>query len=96
MCTWKLILSHPAKLSCCARSTPNLYYFGLWISADEATYPLAGLDLAALMTNMEDPTYFRYKGGLTTPPCFESVIWTIFMEPIKISESQVYQILFFL
>ncbi|BFZ04459.1 hypothetical protein BsWGS_07498 [Bradybaena similaris] len=32
--------------------------------------------------------YWRYNGSLTTPFCFESVIWTIFKEPQKISKSQ--------
>jgi hypothetical protein len=33
--------------------------------------------------------YYRYHGSLTTPPCFESVIWTIFKKHIIISEEQV-------
>ncbi|KAL3892459.1 hypothetical protein ACJMK2_004662 [Sinanodonta woodiana] len=32
--------------------------------------------------------YFRYYGSLTTPPCYESVIWSIFYEPINICEKQ--------
>ena len=32
--------------------------------------------------------YFRYNGSLTTPGCFESVLWTVFHEPQYISHRQ--------
>uniref|UniRef100_A0A914XFT3 Carbonic anhydrase n=1 Tax=Plectus sambesii TaxID=2011161 RepID=A0A914XFT3_9BILA len=33
--------------------------------------------------------YFRYNGSLTTPSCEESVIWTIFQEPLTVVDRQV-------
>lgn len=32
--------------------------------------------------------YYRYYGGLTTPPCFESVVWTVFAQTQSISQAQ--------
>ncbi|KAL0985207.1 hypothetical protein UPYG_G00154100 [Umbra pygmaea] len=32
--------------------------------------------------------YYLYNGSLTTPPCFQSVLWTLFTETIKISRTQ--------
>ncbi|GFR77362.1 carbonic anhydrase [Elysia marginata] len=32
--------------------------------------------------------FYRYSGSLTTPPCYESVAWTVFTSTIPISESQ--------
>ncbi|XP_074644640.1 carbonic anhydrase 2-like isoform X2 [Tubulanus polymorphus] len=32
--------------------------------------------------------YYFYHGSLTTPPCYESVLWTVFQKPIQLSEEQ--------
>ncbi|WP_374370937.1 carbonic anhydrase [Dongia sp.] len=33
--------------------------------------------------------FFRYQGSLTTPPCSEGVLWSIFRDPIEASSTQI-------
>ncbi|CAM4827616.1 unnamed protein product, partial [Rotaria magnacalcarata] len=48
---------------------------------------VVNLSLSLLMgDNLQD--FWRYEGSLTTPPCTEGVIWTIFKEPIFFVESE--------
>jgi hypothetical protein len=42
-----------------------------------------------------DDEFYRYEGSLTTPPCYESVIWTIMKETIPVSKAQVRILIFF-
>ena len=45
--------------------------------------------LMAMVNTAAPGNYYRYSGSLTTPPCYESVIWTVFEDPILISSAQV-------
>ena len=36
--------------------------------------------------------YYRYRGSMTTPPCYNNVEWRIFDEPLKISRKQFKQL----
>lgn len=42
-----------------------------------------------LPSNTND--YWTYSGSLTTPPCYESVSWFVFKEPIHATENQMQQ-----
>ncbi|CAF1174857.1 unnamed protein product [Adineta ricciae] len=53
----------------------------------EGSSTILSLNLEYLMgENLHD--FWRYKGSLTTPPCTEGIIWTIFKEPIMFVESE--------
>uniref|UniRef100_A0A8C0AP73 Carbonic anhydrase n=1 Tax=Buteo japonicus TaxID=224669 RepID=A0A8C0AP73_9AVES len=81
-----------------AKDKPNglavlafLYVVGLMprlLSKASQSTKLISLDVQAMLP--ENLLHFyRYQGSLTTPPCFESVIWTIFHSPIVLSHTQI-------
>ncbi|NXI57853.1 CAH4 anhydrase, partial [Chloroceryle aenea] len=50
------------------------------------------LPLSSLLPPEEElGKYYRYEGSLTTPDCYEGVIWTVFEKPIELSVSQISQ-----
>lgn len=46
----------------------------------------ASLDMNQLLPR--DRAYFQFMGSLTTPPCSEGVLWTLFQEPVRIRAEQ--------
>ncbi|XP_041094864.1 carbonic anhydrase 14 isoform X2 [Polyodon spathula] len=49
---------------------------------------LPSFDVGALLPERLD-RFFRYNGSLTTPPCFQSVQWTVFHQKVSLSRSQI-------
>ncbi|XP_051771244.1 carbonic anhydrase 4-like [Ctenopharyngodon idella] len=39
-----------------------------------------------LLPGVDRTKYYRYLGSLTTPNCREGVVWTIFKDPVKVSQ----------
>ncbi|XP_006799631.1 carbonic anhydrase 4a [Neolamprologus brichardi] len=59
------------------------------IQATNGNTSLSSISLAQLIPSEKNLTaYYRYKGSLTTPGCTESVIWTLFENPIPLSKEQ--------
>ncbi|NXB69599.1 CAH4 anhydrase, partial [Donacobius atricapilla] len=50
------------------------------------------LPLSSLLPPEEDlGRYYRYEGSLTSPDCYEGVIWTVFEKPVELSLPQLSQ-----
>ncbi|XP_072404861.1 carbonic anhydrase 14-like [Chiloscyllium punctatum] len=54
-------------------------------AGQEVTIP--SFDVQSLFPKQLDK-YFTYSGSLTTPPCFQSVQWIVFHQPVRLSQSQ--------
>ena len=63
-------------------------HFLLYIDEE---YDIPDLDLFRLEDLLPSDTskFYRYNGSLTTPGCYESVVWTVFANPIQMSKDQV-------
>uniref|UniRef100_A0A8C8S835 Carbonic anhydrase n=1 Tax=Pelusios castaneus TaxID=367368 RepID=A0A8C8S835_9SAUR len=66
------------------RSLEHLQYFLL---PDKKT-TVAGFNIAGLLPANLDH-YYRYSGSLTTPPCYQTVNWTVFNHTVRLSQTQV-------
>lgn len=77
---FQLGTKHP-ELEKVVRLLPYIRHKG-----DKVTMP-DPLDPARLLPTSTG--YWTYPGSLTTPPCTESVIWTLFKEPVQVSAEQV-------
>ena len=58
-------------------------------AGDPLTVEATTIDPAGLLPASRE--HFRYKGSLTTPPCSEGVLWTVFKNPIEASPEQIRQ-----
>ncbi|XP_051972246.1 carbonic anhydrase 14 isoform X2 [Xyrauchen texanus] len=57
------------------------------ISTEESNTEIPGFDIRHLLPNSLD-RFYRYNGSLTTPPCFQTVSWTLFNDTITVSRRQ--------
>nr|XP_057941241.1 uncharacterized protein LOC131137376 isoform X3 [Doryrhamphus excisus] len=56
--------------------------------ASRQSMNISSLDVRSMLPeNMNH--FFRYQGSLTTPPCYESILWTVFDTPITLSHNQI-------
>ncbi|OXA65067.1 carbonic anhydrase 1 [Folsomia candida] len=54
---------------------------------DEYTHYSTPINVEHLLP--EKLSFVRYSGSLTTPPCTENVVWTVFRHPVTISSRQI-------
>ncbi|KAI5158375.1 Carbonic Anhydrase 9 [Manis pentadactyla] len=59
------------------------------IAEEDSETLVPGLDVSALLPS-DLSRYFRYEGSLTTPPCAQGVIWTVFNQTVRLSAKQLH------
>jgi len=69
------------------KTAPNAFIDALKLDRCGADLDINMYEL--LSQDLVDMTsFFAYKGGLTTPPCSETVNWYLFERPVKITQAQ--------
>ncbi|KAG9263511.1 carbonic anhydrase 14-like [Astyanax mexicanus] len=57
------------------------------VSIEESDTMIPGFNIRHLLPNNLEK-FYRYNGSLTTPPCFQTVNWTMFNDTITVSRRQ--------
>uniref|UniRef100_A0A673Z8S7 Carbonic anhydrase 4-like n=1 Tax=Salmo trutta TaxID=8032 RepID=A0A673Z8S7_SALTR len=68
-----------------AWNTLTSYLANITLKDDIANITHA-ISLDELLEGVDRTKYYRYLGSLTTPNCNETVVWTVFKDPIKVSQ----------
>uniref|UniRef100_A0A667WIQ6 Carbonic anhydrase 6 n=1 Tax=Myripristis murdjan TaxID=586833 RepID=A0A667WIQ6_9TELE len=71
----------------------NTYYSDFISNLDKIKYAGQSMNVSSINVRSMLPEnlnhFFRYQGSLTTPPCYESILWTVFDTPITLSHNQI-------
>ncbi|XP_023651734.2 carbonic anhydrase 6 isoform X1 [Paramormyrops kingsleyae] len=71
----------------------NTYYSDFISNLAKVKYAGQSMNISTLNVRSMLPEnlsqFFRYHGSLTTPPCYESILWTVFDTPIMLSHNQI-------
>ncbi|XP_071494215.1 carbonic anhydrase 4-like [Diadema antillarum] len=82
-------VTYPAEIGCQTNRNFDAIVKSLSVipMSGDATTTSGNISLDNLLPdNRQD--FFRYYGSLTTPTCDEIVVWTVFADPVEISENQ--------
>lgn len=75
--------------SCLQFVLPVILIIGCASNPQGQTTKVKPFPLMSLLPKHNMSQYYRYYGSLTTPPCSQAVVWTLYEVPIYISWSQV-------
>ncbi|NIY71212.1 carbonic anhydrase family protein [Marivivens donghaensis] len=65
----------------------NTIMTGASVEASSGFELVGHYDLTDLLP--ENTSVYRYQGSLTTPPCSETVLWTVMQQPVAVSDESV-------
>lgn len=71
----------------------NTYYSDFLANLAKVKYAGQSMEISNINIRAMLPEnlnhFFRYEGSLTTPPCYESILWTVFDTPVTLSHNQI-------